>query len=176
MSTGGGRTTFLGDRIPFHRATVVDTAGDRLGEVDAIELVTVGQRKGLGLPGGGPKRYVLDVDVAAGVVVVGDDTDLLRPGLDVHDVTWVDGAVGETDVLVQCSAHGDPRRATIRPIPPENAGIALSERFGAFSDGSGPVGAIRVEWDEPQRRIAPGQSVVFYDLDDTRVLGGGIAG
>ena len=96
MSTGGGRTTFLGDRIPFHRATVVDTAGDRLGEVDAIELVTVGQRKGLGLPGGGPKRYVLDVDVAAGVVVVGDDTDLLRPGLDVHDVTWVDGAVGES--------------------------------------------------------------------------------
>jgi tRNA-uridine 2-sulfurtransferase len=31
-------------------------------------------------------------------------------------------------------------------------------------------------WDEPQRRIAPGQSVVFYDLDDARVLGGGIAG
>ncbi len=44
---------------------VVDTAGDRLGEVEAIELVTVGQRKGLGLPGGGPKRYVVDVDVDA---------------------------------------------------------------------------------------------------------------
>ena len=63
MSTSGGRTTFLGDRIPFHRASVVDTAGDRLGEVEAVELVTVGQRKGLGLPGGGPKRYVVDVDV-----------------------------------------------------------------------------------------------------------------
>ena len=178
MSTGGGRTTFLGDRIPFHRATVVDTAGDRLGEVDAIELVTVGQRKGLGLPGGGPKRYVLDVDVAAGMVVVGDDTDLLRPGLEVHDVTWVDRAVGETDVFVQCSAHGDPRRATIRPIPTRKMpGIARSANdSGHFSDGSGPVGAIRVEWDEPQRRIAPGQSVVFYDLGDTRVLGGGIAG
>ena len=31
-------------------------------------------------------------------------------------------------------------------------------------------------WDEPQRRVAPGQSVVFYDLGDTQVLGGGIAG
>ena len=149
------RSSAIGSRSTGRRSST--PRATRLGEVDAIELVTVGQRKGLGLPGGGPKRYVLDVDVAAGVVVVGDDTDLLRPGLDVHDVTWVDGAVGETDVLVQCSAHGDPRRATI-------------------SDGSGSVGAIRVEWDEPQRRIAPGQSVVFYDLDDTRVLGGGIAG
>jgi tRNA-specific 2-thiouridylase len=33
-----------------------------------------------------------------------------------------------------------------------------------------------VEWQQPQRRVAPGQSVVFYDPTDTRVLGGGIAG
>jgi tRNA U34 2-thiouridine synthase MnmA/TrmU len=30
-------------------------------------------------------------------------------------------------------------------------------------------------WGESQRRVAPGQSVVFYDLDDRHVLGGGIA-
>ena len=129
MSTSGGRTTFLGDRIPFHRASVVDTAGDRLGEVEAVELVTVGQRKGLGLPGGGPKRYVVDVDVEQRVVVVGDDADLLRPTLDVHDVTWVDGEVdSEVEVLVQCSAHGDPRRATIRPTPTEKCGDSLAQR------------------------------------------------
>ncbi len=156
MSTRGGRTTFLGDRIPFHRADVVDTSGERLGTVDAVELVTVGQRKGLGLPGGGPKRYVVDVDVAAGIVTVGDDEDLLRPALDVDSVTWVGDAVGSdaVEVLVQCSAHGTPQRAAIR----EN-----------------PDGRIRVEWRRAQRRVAPGQSVVFYDLTDTRVLGGGIA-
>ena len=184
MSTSGGRTTFLGDRIAFHRAAVVDTGGDRLGEVDAVELVTVGQRKGLGLPGGGPKRYVVDVDVAERTVVVGDESDLLRPGLDVHDVTWVDGAPGEVgavEALVQCSAHGDPRPATIRPLPTRKMpGIARpANDLGHFSDGAEPgeaIRAIRVVWDEPQRRIAPGQSVVFYDLDDTRVVGGGIAG
>ena len=32
-----------------------------------------------------------------------------------------------------------------------------------------------VRWHEPQRRVAPGQTVVFYDLTDTHVLGGGIA-
>ena len=122
MSTGGGRTTFLGDRIPFHRGAVVDVSGERLGEVDAIELVTVGQRKGLGLPGGGPKRYVVDVDVDERLVVVGDDADLLRPGLDVHDITWVDEPVAGP-VLVQCSAHGDPRPATLHTDSrPENVG------------------------------------------------------
>jgi tRNA-specific 2-thiouridylase len=155
MSTKGGRTTFLGDRIPFHRASVVDTSGARLGSIDAIELVTIGQRKGIGLPGGGPKRYVVDVDISTRVVTVGDDVDILRPGVEVGAVTWVDEPVlGE--VLVQSSAHGDPRGATVE---------------WADADGT----ALRVDWHEPQRRVAPGQSVVFYDLTDTRVLGGGIA-
>jgi tRNA-specific 2-thiouridylase len=35
--------------------------------------------------------------------------------------------------------------------------------------------ADRLTWHEPQRRVAPGQSVVLYDLTDTRVLGGGVA-
>ena len=36
-------------------------------------------------------------------------------------------------------------------------------------------GGLRVDWQTPQRRVAPGQSVVFYDLDDRCVHGGGIA-
>ncbi|MGB7878838.1 MAG: tRNA 2-thiouridine(34) synthase MnmA [Ilumatobacteraceae bacterium] len=152
ITSTGGRTSFLGERIPFRSGTVVDTDGAALGQVESVELVTVGQRKGLGLPGGGPKRYVVDVDTTAAVVTVGGDADLLRSGLDVDGVTWVDEPV-EATVLVQCSAHG-------RPLP---------ARIAASAGGS-----IRVEWTEPQRRIAPGQSVVFYDLTDTMVLGGGI--
>ena len=152
ITSTGGRTSFLGERIPFRTGTVVDTDGTALGQVESVELVTVGQRKGLGLPGGGPKRYVVDVDTTAAVVTVGGDADLLRAGLDVDGITWVDEPVEET-VLVQCSAHGRP----------------MSARIAGSSDGS-----VRVEWAEPQRRIAPGQSVVFYDLTDTTVLGGGI--
>jgi tRNA-specific 2-thiouridylase len=36
-------------------------------------------------------------------------------------------------------------------------------------------GAVDVRWREPQRRIAPGQSIVLYDPSDRFVLGGGIA-
>jgi tRNA-uridine 2-sulfurtransferase len=151
ITSTGGRGAFLGDRIPFRPGAVVDTAGASLGEVPAVELVTVGQRKGLGLPGGGPKRYAVDVDTVTATVTVGTDDDLRRRELHVAAVTWVDGPV-DGDVLVQCSAHG-------RALP------------AAIVGASG--GAVEVAWDEPQRRVAPGQSVVFYDRTDTMVLGGG---
>lgn len=148
----GGREQFLSDRITVRPGRVVDRDGVELGRVDAVEMVTIGQRRGLGLPGGGPKRYAVDVDVRAAVVTVGDDRDLFRGEVRVGDVTWVaDAAAG--DVLVQCSAHGATRRAEL------------------VADRSEMV----VRWTEPQRRVAPGQSVVFYDLDDRRVLGGGTA-
>ena len=150
ITSTGGRETFLGDRIPFRRGRVLDTAGAEVGTVDAVELVTIGQRRGIGLPGGGPKRYVVDVDVANATVVVGGDADLLDAGLDVADVTWTDTALADgTAVRVQCSAHGESRPAV-------------------WHTG-------RVTWVTPQRRVAPGQSVVLYDAADTRVLGGGTA-
>jgi tRNA-specific 2-thiouridylase len=151
ITSTGGRTAFLGDRIPLRPGRVVDTDGRRVGGVDAVELVTVGQRKGLGLQGGGPKRYAVDVDTGSGTVVVGGDDDLLRDGLTVDTPTWVDSPV-EGAVRVQTSAHGSATEATITP-----------------GDG-----VVDVRWDRRQRRVAPGQSVVFYDRDDTRVLGGGI--
>jgi tRNA-specific 2-thiouridylase len=153
ITSTGGRTAFLGERIGFRPATVVDTAGARVGQVPAVELVTVGQRKGVGLPGGGPKRYVVDVDTTTATVTVGADTDLLRDEVVVTAPVWVDGPVAG-DVLVQSSAHGRALRAAIAP------------------DHGGTV---TVSWAEPQRRVAPGQSVVFYDRSDTVVLGGGIA-
>lgn len=152
ITSVGGRQAFLGDRIAFRPGRVVDTSGTPLGEVESVEMVTIGQRRGIGLPGGGPKRYVVDVDVAAATVVVGDDADLLRGTVTVEGVTWTDHPV-TGEVRVQCSAHGRAAPASITPA----------------------ADAVVLEWHAAQRRIAPGQSVVFYDADDQRVLGGGIA-
>ena len=77
ISRTGGRETFLGHRIEFRKASVVTTDGVQAGAVDALELVTIGQRKGLGLPGGGPKKYVVDVDMPNARVVIGDEDQLL---------------------------------------------------------------------------------------------------
>lgn len=152
ITSTGGRETFLGDRIPFRPGTVVDQSGVELGTVEAVEMVTIGQRRGIGLPGGGPKRYVVDVDVPSAVVTVGDDAALYRDSVSVVDATWI-GAPFEGRALVQCSAHGATHEAKISLV----------------------AGGFDVRWAEPQRRIAPGQSVVVYDLDDRRVIGGGTA-
>ena len=145
VTTSGGREALLASRIPLHVGRVVDTAGAQVGRVDALELVTVGQRRGLGT-GGGARRYALSVDLAAGTVTVGEAGDLLAESVSLTQLCWVREPVAGP-VEVQTSAHGDAVAATF--------------------DGTA------VRFARPQRRVAPGQSVVLYQGDE--VLGGGIA-
>jgi tRNA-specific 2-thiouridylase len=152
ITSTGGREDFLRRRLPLHPATVVDTGGRRVGEVAAVELVTIGQRRGLGLPGGGPKRFVVDIDRATSTVVVGDAAEVLRPELVAGAMSWVDEPVAGA-LRVQCSAHGEARPALVEL----------------------DADRVVVRWQEPQRRVAPGQSIVLYDPTDTYVLGGGTA-
>lgn len=159
ISKTGGRETFLGNRIPFRPARVINEDGNEVGSVDALELVTIGQRKGLGLPGGGPKQYVLDVDTPNARIIVGDESKLFCNSLTIDRIVWSDKAdvnrfVINNDVLVQSSAHG----------------VALLATVEVLSDSS-----IRLTWQAPQRSIAPGQSVVLYEVTNNFVLAGGIA-
>ena len=159
ISKTGGRETFLGNRIPFRKAEVVNEDGTPAGKVEALELVTIGQRKGLGIPGGGPKQYVVEVDTPNARVVIGEESSLYRKSLVVNSIVWSDAADidrlrSHNDVLVQSSAHGAAIPATV-------------EILGNHE--------IRVLWAHPQRAIAPGQSVVLYNTTNSYVLAGGIA-
>jgi tRNA-specific 2-thiouridylase len=66
-----GRGDFLARRIPLTPGRVVDVTGAEVGRVDAIELVTVGQRKGMELAGAAEPRYAVAVDMPAATVTVG---------------------------------------------------------------------------------------------------------
>ncbi|HEX3623741.1 MAG TPA: tRNA 2-thiouridine(34) synthase MnmA [Acidimicrobiales bacterium] len=149
--TRAGREAFLRERIALHPGRFVDAVtGEEVGKVAAVELVTVGQRKGIGdQQAGGARRYALNVELASATVTVGTLDRLMDERLRLVGLSWVDGAlpIGSA-VLVQMSAHG-------RPAP-------------AVLDAEGEVC-----FAEPQRRVAPGQSVVLYHGDE--VLGGGIA-
>jgi tRNA-specific 2-thiouridylase len=140
-----GRRGFLGERLPLTAGRVVDGDGRQVGAVDAVELVTVGQRRGLGLAGGGPARYAVAVDVAAATVTVGGRDDLLADEVTLRRLTWVDGPV-DGPVLAQASAHGEAPPAVL-------AGATL-------------------RWGMRQRRVAPGQTVALYRGEE--VLGGGV--
>ena len=150
ITSEGGRRTFLGDRIPFRPGTVRTAKGDVVGAVDAVEMVTIGQRRGLSLAGAPSRRFVLDVDVDRAEVTVGSADELLRSSEVVDGMVWAAAPV-DGDVLVQCSAHG-----AVHPASVSTEGNRL-----------------RLDWARPQRRVAPGQSAVLYSTDDQRVLGGG---
>jgi tRNA-specific 2-thiouridylase len=145
----GGREAFLRDRMELCPGRVVDTAGNVIGEVGAIALVTVGQRRGLGaVSSDGTRRFAIDVDTTAATVTVGTEADLHVDTTALAGTTWTHTPVAG-DVLAQTSAHGAAQRATFDPSTET------------------------LTWHAPHRRVAPGQSVVLYDGDD--VLGGGVA-
>jgi tRNA-uridine 2-sulfurtransferase len=155
ITSGRGRRGFLGGRIDLRPARVVDEAGRDVGSVDAVELVTVGQRRGLGLPGGGSPRYVVDVDPPSATVRVGPERDLLCEQVALERVVWSAGhpaGVSRAPIAAQCSAHGSPRQARVEPVGNDRA---------------------RVRFERRERRVARGQSVVLYVGDE--VIGGGVA-
>jgi tRNA-specific 2-thiouridylase len=152
-----GRAGFLGDRVPLHAGRLVDhDTGSDLGGVEAVELVTVGQRRGMGHGSDGRRRFVTAVDVPARRVTVGPPEASMATGLELHTVAWVEqhGAGGAGfDALAQCSAHGPAVPCTVR------------------SCGDG----LAVEFASPQRRVAPGQTVALYDPGrPDSVLGSGV--
>ena len=110
VTSTAGRAGFLGSRIPLRPGRVVDDTGAEVGQVEAVELVTVGQRRGLGLAGGGAPRYAVDVDVASATVRVGAADELLSDRATLEQVVWAGGPVSGA-VDAQCSAHGEPRAA-----------------------------------------------------------------
>ena len=145
-----GRRRFLESRMEATPGRVVKMDGTEVGSVPAVEFVTVGQRRWLGLEGGGDSMFAIDVDVEGGRVVVGSSNDRLVEAQPVNPVEWV-GEPVEGILSVQCRAHGR----------------AVEGRVVAdFSN----QGKCRILWNEPQPRVAPGQSIVFYR--DDMVVGG----
>ncbi|MBO0730902.1 MAG: tRNA 2-thiouridine(34) synthase MnmA, partial [Acidimicrobiaceae bacterium] len=113
ISRHGGREAFLRPRIPLHPARVVDAAGRQVGTVPAVELVTVGQRRGFGVPGSPERRYAVDVDVDSATVRIGSEEELLMTELALADVSWTrEPLPAGSAVEVQTSAHGRPFPAT----------------------------------------------------------------
>ena len=152
----GSYRTLLKERFTDRVAPgrVIDETGAVVGEHDGIAMYTVGQRSGLRVHAAGPAslpRYVSKIDAATNTLTIGGPEQLLRTSCQVKDVRYVSGR-----------APRSPFRASvkIRSHAPEAAALVS------------PLGdQARVDFDTPQRALAPGQAAVFYDGD--RVIGGG---
>jgi len=144
---------FLRSRIPeaFEAGPIVGLDGRALGRHAGIGHFTVGQRRGLGISAAGP-LYVVAIHAASRTVVAGPDEALFGKNLLVSDAALVSGA-----------ALADPFRARVKIRSRHREELALIVPLGATE--------VRVEFDVPQRAVAPGQAAVFYVRNT--VLGGG---
>lgn len=130
---------------------IVDQTGNEVGRHRGVAFHTVGQRRGLGLATGRPV-FVTEIRADSNTIVVGGQDDLLRGDCLLDDVNWVSvpGLDGTLRAEARIRYRAEPAPATIYPAEDGRVGVAF---------------------DQPQRAVTPGQSVVFYHGDV--VVGGG---
>ena len=128
----------------------VDRDGNVLGMHKGIIRYTIGQHKRLGVNLPEP-MYVCRICPEDQTVVLGRSEELFSREALVSPFHWISGEAPESPV--RCTARVRYRQreqwATATPVE----------------------GGVRLEFDEPQRAITPGQAAVLYDGDV--VLGGG---
>ena len=135
----------------------VDINGNILAKHKGIANYTIGQRKGVGVSlGMGVPAYVISKDATTNTVVMGEDSLLYTNIIKGTQVRFTDGKMPHEAVRVQAKHRYNqtPSDATIRVEQTDG------KRF------------VIAEFDNPQRAVTPGQSLVFYDGD--KILGGAI--
>jgi tRNA-uridine 2-sulfurtransferase len=119
-----------------------DTSGKVLGEHHGLPFYTIGQRKGIGLAASEP-LYVIALDAADNAVIVGPKSELGRRECTARDMHYVSG---------------------VPPIEPFRASAKIRYKAREAAVTVQPESSIaRVEFDEPQRDITPGQGLVLFD-------------
>ncbi|SRR6056297_3505791 len=156
--TSGHHSDFVrarrGADAPSTAGPFVTLDGTVVGQHAGYEAFTVGQRKGLGIALGEP-HFVIRIEPETCSVVLGSRTALLCSGLVASDCNWlVDpppvGKATPCSVQIRYNSAPKPARVTVEDTAGES---------------------FRVEFDQPEEGVAPGQAAVIFAGD--RVLGGG---
>lgn len=133
---------------------IVNKTGKVLGKHKGLYYYTIGQRKGLGIANSVP-LFVCGFNQEKNEVIVCEESELYKKELIVEDLNWLlfDKLEGDLEVMTKIRYASKPAKSTIKVI----------------SDNQ-----VKVEFEQPQRGITPGQSAVFY-IDDIVVGGGKIS-
>jgi tRNA-specific 2-thiouridylase len=151
---------FLSRYLPAQAGDIRTPEGDYLGKHSGLMYYTLGQRKGIGIGGrkAAPEMpwYVVDKDISTNTLIVAQGHDhplLFSRGLLASDLHWV--ADETPDLPLRCQVKTRYRQSDQACVLSANGD---DKYFVAF--------------DQAQRAVTPGQSVVFYQ--DDICLGGGV--
>jgi len=150
---------FLQRFIPAQPGEIKTLQGQVVGKHHGLMYYTLGQRKGLGI--GGVKNATEDPwfsvkkDLQNNILYVaqGDDSALYHTHLNASQLCWVSGE--QPELPYTCKAKVRYR---------QNDQICIIENY--------ENGSVTVSFENAQRAITPGQSIVFYQ--DNVCLGGGV--
>ena len=155
---------FLDAYLPPRQGEIVLLDGTVVGEHDGIEHFTIGQRKGLGIAWSEP-LHVVRLDAAMNRVVVATRDQAGRSHCVVGAVNWI-------AIAPPAPGHRQTVQVQVRyrsaPVPAQLTSLE-AEASDAAADRPHRC---RLDFDDPQFSITPGQAAVFYDGD--AVLGGGL--
>lgn len=150
---------FLQQYLPAQPGPMRSLDGELLGEHSGLMYHTIGQRQGLGIGGLADHDeapwYVVDKVLEDNALIVAQGNDhpaLFKSTLCATGVLWI----GDESPSLPLRCH-----AKIRYRQPDQA---------CTIDGDGD--SLTVSFDQPQRAVTPGQSVVFYE--GHVCLGGGV--
>lgn len=142
---------FLQARLPKDPGPIVTTDGITIGEHEGLAFFTIGQRHGINI-GGGTPYYVVDKQRETKTLVVSSNFHpaLYRRELVAREANWF---------RLPSSAFRCEARVRYRQ-PVAWCEVKVNED------------SVTVTFDEPQRAVTPGQSIVFYDGDE--MIGGAV--
>ncbi|MFH1712453.1 MAG: tRNA 2-thiouridine(34) synthase MnmA [Patescibacteria group bacterium] len=142
---------FLRERIPEKEGNIITTSGEVIGQHRGHQYYTIGQRSGLGI-GGGTPYFIVERRPGSNEVVVAlgeDDERLYSTHLQAEQLS---------ETVPDCMDNFvvQPIQARIRYRQP-----LQSCQIKQIKDG-----VVTVEFDQPQRAVAPGQFIAFYNQDE----------
>jgi tRNA-specific 2-thiouridylase len=152
---------FLKNNLKLKGGDIVNLKGKLIGKHSGLPLYTVGQRKGINIGGTGP-YYVAKKDYEKNRLIVTDNSKeiaLFSELVTLENVNWI----ADKPKL--------PFRARIRIRYRNPLIYATINKYKAES--SGHKAEYEIQFREPQRAVASGQSVVFYGKKG-EIIGGGI--
>lgn len=143
---------YLNPDEDYKGGEIKTTEGKVIGEHKGLPFYTIGQRRGIAIGGTEKPLYVNKVDTLSNAVIVGNEEELYADEIHIRDENFLSGTAPkdgeEFDVRIR--NHGTLAKGTLH------------------KDGD----TYKIQFQEPQRAIMAGQSLVLYK--DGELVGGGI--
>lgn len=145
---------FLKECLAVRNGVVVDTEGNILGAHTGIHNFTIGQRHGLSISGSGQPYFIVDKNPETNVITVAfgeNHPRLFSKQCRVKEMHWISGII---------------------PSLPFHSEVQIRYRHkGSYATISKIDSDYLIDFDIPERAVAPGQFAVVYNNDEC--IGGG---